>query len=131
MKDSADRPFSNSWLVASIFIFVALELLVGGFVAKLLAGRNVSHMLGLRMELAMSLLAYTGGGFIVGLISPGRRLLEPAIAASVSVLFTFLIAFFTPVVFFHADPGRMVVGGGIAFVLALFGAHWGEKLTGN
>ena len=125
------RPVSRAWLAASVLIFTVLELLLGGWLASVFAGRNVSHMLALRVELLMSLGSYFLGGLIVGLISPGKRLLEPAIAAAISVLFTFLIAFFTPVIFFHADPSRMVVGGVVAFLIALFGAHLGEKLTGN
>jgi hypothetical protein len=126
-----DRPFSRRWLLSSIVIFTGLELLLGGWLASVFAGRNVSHMLSLRVELFLSLASYFGGGFVVGLISPGPRLLEPAIGAAVSVVFTFLIAFFTPVIFFHADPSRMVVGGVLAFGVALFGAHLGERLTGN
>lgn len=125
------RPFSRSWLLASIAIFVAIELLLGGWAAHMLAGRQVSHMLSLRVELFMSLLSFGVGGFIVGLISPGKRLVEPAIGAAVSVVFTFLISVFTPITFIAAAPGRMLVGGAIAFVIALFGAHLGEKLTGN
>lgn len=126
-----DRSFSRRWLLFSILIFTGLELLIGGWLASIFAGRNVSHMLSLRVELLMSLASYFVGGFLVGLISPGPRLVEPAIGAAVSVVFTFLIAFFTPVIFFHADPSRMFVGGVLAFLIALAGAHFGEKLTGN
>jgi hypothetical protein len=62
---------------------------------------------------------------------PGARLVEPAIGAAITVVFTFLISFFTPVTFFAAEPGRMLFGSGIAFVPALFGAHLGERITGN
>ena len=125
------RPISRPWIVASILIFVALELLFGGATAYFLSGRNISHMLGLRIELAMSLLSFFLGGFVVGLISPGMRLIEPAIGASVTVVFTFLIAFFTPITVLAADPSRMLMGGLAAFLVALFGAHLGERLTGN
>ncbi len=125
------QPPSVRWIAASVVIFVVLELLLGGWVAQMLAGRQVSHMLSLRIELAMSLTAFFGGGLVVGLISPGPRLVEPAVGAAISVVFTFLIAFFTPVTLLAADPGRMFVGGLCAFIIALFGAHLGERITGN
>ena len=112
-------------------IFVALELLLGGLVAHLLAGRNISHMLGLRIELALSLLSFLTGGFLVGVLSPGLRLIEPAIGAGVTVVFTFLIAFFTPVTVLAADPNKILIGGIAGFAVALFGAHLGERLRGN
>jgi hypothetical protein len=125
------RAISWSWVAASLLVFLVIELLVGGLVASMLAERSVSHMLSLRIELLMSLVSFLGGGLIVGLISPGPRLVEPAIGAAITVVFTFLISFFTPITFFAAEPGRMLIGGGIAFGLALFGAHLGERITGN
>jgi hypothetical protein len=126
-----DRPFSKTWLIASIVLFTCTELLLGGFIAHAVSGRHVSHMLTLRFEMLASLLSYFSGGYLVGLISPGPRLLEPAVAAAVSVVFTFLISFFTPLTFFHADPSKMLVGGVLAFGVALWGAHLGERVTGN
>jgi len=125
------RPISWLWVGISTLVFMVLELGLGGFVADLLADRQVSHMLSLRIELLLSLVSFLGGGLIIGVISPGLRLLEPAIGAAITVVFTFFIAFFTPITFFAAEPGRMFVGGAIAFGLALFGAHVGERLTGN
>jgi len=126
-----DRPFSKAWLVASIVLFTTTELVLGGFISHAVSGRFVSHMLTLRLEMALSLASYFAGGYLVGLISPGPRLLEPAVAAACSVVFTFLISIFTPLTFFHADPSKMLLGGVLAFGVALFGAHLGEKVTGN
>lgn len=126
-----DRALSKTWVLLSIAIFTAFELVLGIGVAWMLEGKNVSHMLGLRIELFMSLASFFVGGFVVGLVSPGPRLTEPAIGAAVTVVFTFLIAFFTPVTILAMDPGRILIGGTAAFLIAMFGAHLGERITGN
>ena len=125
------RPISTKWVVLSVLIFTAFEVLLGQGVTKLLEGSTTSHMLMLRIELALMSASFLAGGFLIGVLSPGPRLLEPAIGAAITVVFTFLIAFFSPIVVFQASLSRMVVGGALGFVLALFGAHLGEKLTGN
>jgi hypothetical protein len=129
--NNPQRPVSKPWIAISILIFMALELLLGGLVSDMLEGRTTSHMLKLRIELALSLLSFLFGGFLVGVFSPGPRLVEPAVGAAVTVVFTFLISFFTPVAFLQASGGRILIGGVMAFGVALFGAHFGEKLTGN
>ena len=125
------RPISTKWVVLSVLIFTAFEVLLGQGVTKLLEGSTTSHMLMLRIELALMSASFLAGGFLIGVLSPGPRLLEPAIGAAITVVFTFLIAFFSPIVVFQASLSRMVVGGALGFVLALFGAHLWEKLTGN
>ena len=130
MSDT-ERPVSKAWIVASIAIFMVLELLLGGLMADVLAGRSTSHMLQLRLELGLSLLSFLVGGFLVGILSPGPRLVEPAVGAAATVVFTFLISFFTPVAFLQASGDRILIGGVMGFLVALFGAHLGEKLTGN
>ena len=125
------RPISTKWVVLSVLIFTAFEVLLGQGVTKLLEGSTTSHMLMLRIELALMSVSFLAGGFLIGVLSPGPRLLEPAIGAAITVVFTFLIAFFSPIVVFQASLSRMVIGGSLGFVLALFGAHLGEKITGN
>ncbi len=125
------RPISKGWVAASIVIFLGLELLLGGLVTDLIADRTTSHMLEMRLELILSLLSFLVGGFVVGVFSPGPRLVEPAIGAAVTVAFTFLVTAFTPVAFLRAPADRILIGGILAFGVALFGAHLGEKLTGN
>jgi len=75
------------------------------------------------------LASYFIGGFLIGLLSPGIRVLEPALGAFLAVGFTFLYGFFTPFSFFAFSLGKIFIGGGIAFGLALLGAKLGEKLA--
>ena len=79
----------------------------------------------------LNLISYFIGGFIIGLISPGIRIYEPAVGAFLSVLVMLVLTFFTPYSFLHFSLLKVIIGGGIAFFLALSGAKLGEKLAGN
>jgi len=121
--------FSFRWALASMGIFLAVELLLGGVAGSLVAGRFIGHVGALKLELLLILLSYFVGGVFIGLISPKVRILEPAAGAAGAVCFTFLITFFTPVRFFGFALGRAAIGGGIAFVLAMAGAKMGERFA--
>jgi hypothetical protein len=110
-------------------IFIAVELLLGGVVGRLIAGRFVGHVFRIKIEVILMLVSYFVGGLFVGLFSPNVRILEPAIGASLAVLFTFVYSFFTPVRFFGFSINRLLIGGIIAFVLALIGADFGERIA--
>ncbi len=125
------RSFSKLWFAIALFVFVAAELFLGGYVAKVFQGRHVSHMLSIRVELMLSLVSYAIGGFVIGVVSPGLRMYEPAFAAAASAVFTFMIAWFTPLHFYTADPTKMMIAGVLAFFIALAGARLGERLMGN
>ena len=79
----------------------------------------------------LHLISFFIGGFIIGLISPGIRIYEPAVGAFLSVSFMLALSLFTPYSFIQFSVTKMLIGGLIAFVLALVGARLGEKLAGN
>jgi hypothetical protein len=126
---SESKRLSWLWIIISLITFIIIELLLGGVIARLIAGRFVGHIFMLRIEVILILASYFLGGLIVGFFSPGIRILEPAIGAFFAVLFTFFYGFFTPHRFFGFSLNRLLIGGGIAFVLALFGADLGERLA--
>jgi hypothetical protein len=68
---------------------------------------------------------------VIGLISPRLRLWEPAVGAALSVGLTLVFTWFTPITFVHYSGGRLLLGSGLAFLLALAGARTGERLMGN
>jgi hypothetical protein len=131
VASNTDRPFSTSWLVVSVLVFCGVELFLGGFVGQVLVGRYVSQMLHFKLQVMLNLGSYFLGGLLIGFISPGIRILEPAIGAFVSVAMVLSISFFLPYTFMRLNTGGLLIGGGIAFVLALLGARFGEKLAGN
>ena len=79
----------------------------------------------------LNLISFFIGGFIIGLISPGIRIFEPALGAFLSVALMLCLSFFTPYSFIQFSMTKMLIGGAIAFFLALTGARVGEKIAGN
>lgn len=123
------KELSWTWVFSSFGVFVLLELFLGGFIGAVVVGRFVPHFLTYQIEVLLLLSSFFIGGAIVGLISPTVRILEPALAAFGSVLLTLSISFFSPYQFMAFTWTKVIIGGGIAFMLALFGARFGEKLS--
>lgn len=125
----SERGISKNWVVISYIVFISSELFLGGFVAKIIEGKFVGHVAHFRLEAILILSSYLIGGFIVGLLSPRVRVTEPAIGAALAVVTTFLITFFSPFSFLTFKSVRVLIGGVIAFFLALAGARAGEKTS--
>lgn len=125
------REFSKTWMFISFAIFMATEIVLGGVVGKLVVGRYMSMHLHFMVQGLLNIVSYFIGGFIIGMISPGIRIYEPAAGAFLSVLVMLVLTIFTPFSFLHFSLIKVIIGGGIAFFLALAGAKLGEKLTGN
>lgn len=123
----ATPPFSKGWMFSSVLIFIAVELALSAFVSPFMSGAGVSHVLRLKIHGMLNISGYFIGGVIVGLISPGVRILEPAVAAVIAVGATLSLSFFTPYWFYSFSMGKLLIGGAIAFVFALMGAHLGES----
>jgi hypothetical protein len=131
MANARTAEFSTFWMVMSIVVFIVAEVVIGYVVGTFLLGSYVSRMWHLRMQVVLYLGAYFVGGLVVGLISPGVRMIEPAIGAFVSVFLTLAISLFLPHTFMRLDFGKLLLGGGIAFAIAFAGARIGERMMGN
>lgn len=111
--------------------FVALELLLGGLVGHVLLGRYTSISTGFLLQGVLNLSSYFLGGVLIGLVSPGLRIYEPAVGAFLAVAAMLAMTLFTPYTFMRMTQDKLVLGGLIAFALALVGARLGERLAGN
>ena len=111
--------------------FVVAELVLGGLVGEYVVGRYMSISLRFMLQGALHLASFFVGGIVIGILSPGVRLLEPAVGAALSITLMFSLTLFTPYTFMAMQSGKLVFGGLIAFVIALSGAKLGERLTGN
>ena len=126
------QPFSNAWMITSVLIFTGMEISIALLLAPaIFAGRLASPMLQMRLQMIMHLGSFLVGGVFVGVLSPRVRILEPAVGAFIAVALVFSMSIFMPNAFFHWDWTKILLGGGIAFGLALFGAYTGEKWMGN
>ncbi len=125
------QPFALKWVLVSMALFLGVELLLGGLIGEVVIGRFMSLNLRFMLQGLLNLVSYFIGGFIIGLISPGLRIHEPATGAFLSVALVLSLSLFTPYSFIHFSLTKMLVGGAMAFWLALAGARLGEKVAGN
>lgn len=129
---SRSQPFSTAWVVIAVLVYTAMEIAIALLISPaILSGRLASPMLSMRLDILMHLASFYLGGIVVGVISPRVRLLEPAVGAFLSVGILFLTTFFTPLKLYAFSLDRLLIGGGIAFALALLGAWTGERWMGN
>jgi len=112
-------------------IFIAAEILIGILIGNIIVGRYVSMGLKFMLQGLCMILSFFAGGLVIGLISPGLRILEPALGAFLSVSSMMAITLLTPSRFYHFSLTKVVLGGALAFGLALAGAKIGERLSGN
>ena len=127
---ATDKDFSTRWFVMSIGIFLFTEIALGILAGNLLQGYT-TQMVHYRIQVILHLTSFLLGGFVVGAISPGIRITEPALAAFCSVGLTMIFAWFVPQIFLRLELSKLFLGGGLAFVLAFSGAMAGEKFVGN
>ena len=131
MTGPEHQPFSRKWMIASMAIFIGVELFLGGVIGEVVVGRFMSLSLRFMLQGLLYVISFLVGGFIIGLISPGIRTREPAVGAFLSVAIMLMLSVFTPYSFIRFSFTRMLIGGAVAFVLALVGARLGEKVAGN
>lgn len=132
--NGAKRTFSASWVLASTLGYLALQVLLGIVVQNFVSPYIVAQHTRFFAEGLVIVLGFYVGAFIVGVISPGRRLLEPVLAAAAVIVITYSVASFTPQMSgWYRYEG--LGGSGIAIVLAALvaacGAYSGERLMGN
>ena len=128
---SPSQPFSWRWTLASMATFMVAELLLGVLVGELVVGRYKSISLSFMLQGLLHLASFFVGGVIIGVVSPGVRIKEPAVGAAFTVATMLMLTMFTPYTFMRMDGGKLLIGGLIAFVIAMSGAKLGERLTGN
>jgi hypothetical protein len=109
---------SVAFLVANIVILVGLPKAISTFDPQGLAG------------LLIAVGIFLVGGIGVGLISPGKTFLEPALGALIAVIPTAsYVAISTPEGPFQPTLLAYIVAGSLGVMLALFGAFLGEKIA--
>lgn len=129
--DTAHRPFSWKWVGVSMAAFLGAEILVGGLVGEWLLERVVSINTNFLLQGLINLAGFVLGGFLIGVLSPGRRIAEPALGGFATLLLTSLVALFVPFRWIGYSGTGVLVAGAMAAALGAGGAYMGEKLTGN
>jgi hypothetical protein len=121
------------WIGIGVLIMIALNL-VGGLILGLVLGPQLSgvtspeeiSLTGGQMALAavINFLGFAIGGFIVGIKSTGRTILEPGISAAIAVVIALLISG-------NFTLGNMIVAGLVPFAAGVLGGWVGERRQGT
>lgn len=117
------------WIGYGVLIMFGLSFLVGALFALMLAPGmgDVSdpadiEISGGQLAVAalLNFLAFAVGGFIVGIRSAGRTIIEPAIAAAIAVAIGLLISG-------NLGVSSLLAAGLVPFLAALLGGWLGER----
>jgi hypothetical protein len=117
------------WIGIGTLIMIALSLVAGVILAAIIGSQLegvtdpadlqlTSTQIGLAALL--NFVAFVIGGFIVGIKSAGRTIVEPGIAAAVAVAIALLLAG-------SLSIGSLLAGGLVPFLAGLLGGWLGEK----
>lgn len=124
------RPFSWGWALASALVFGAFQLTFGWAASTwIFKGQFLTENMRFFVEGSINLVSYFLSGFLIGVVSPRVRILEPAVGAALVVVATLSVGLFTPSRFLSMGPLKLLIGGALAFGMALWGAILGERIT--
>jgi hypothetical protein len=121
------------WIGIGVVVMIALNLLAG-LILALLIGSQLEGVTApediqlsggqIALATALNVLAFGIGGFIVGVKSAGRTILEPGISAAIAVVIALLISGnFTLL--------NIIAGGLVPFVAGVLGGWLGERRQGT
>ncbi len=121
------------WIGIGVLIMVALSI-AAGFILALILGPQLREagdpaqitLSGGQMVMVavFNVLAFLIGGFIVGVKSVGRTIIEPGISAAIAVLIGLLISG-------NFSIGNLLVGGLVPFAAGIAGGWLGERRQGT
>jgi hypothetical protein len=121
------------WIGIGVVVMVALNLIAGLILAFVLGPQlpdvtspEQVQLSGGQVVLAavLNFLAFAIGGFIVGLRSAGRTILEPGISAAIAVVIALLISGNFTVL-------NIIAGGIVPFIAGVLGGWLGERRQGT
>ena len=121
------------WIGIGVVVMVVLNL-IAGLILGLFLGSQLEgvtspedvQLSGGQVFLAavLNFLTFAIGGFIVGLKSAGRTILEPGISAAIAVLIALLISGNFTIL-------NLIAGGLVPFVAGVLGGWLGERRQGT
>jgi hypothetical protein len=126
------RNLDWKWIGIGVLIMIGLNI-AAGFVLALVLGSEIRGATNVEditlsggqvaVAAVVNFLSFVIGGFIVGIKSAGRTILEPGISAAIAVVIALLISGnFTLV--------NMIAGGVVPFAAGVIGGWLGERRQG-
>jgi hypothetical protein len=121
------------WIGIGVVVMIILNL-IGGLLLALFIGSQLEGVTGpedvqlsggqIVLAAVINFLAFAIGGFIVGLKSAGRTILEPGISAAIAVLIALLLSGSFSIV-------NIIAGGLVPFIAGVLGGWLGERRQGT
>jgi hypothetical protein len=121
------------WIGIGVLVMLALNL-VAGLILALFLGPQLEgvtspedvQLSGGQVVLAavLNFMAFAIGGFIVGLKSAGRTILEPGISAAIAVVIALIISG-------NFTLANIIAGGIVPFLAGVLGGWLGERRQGT
>jgi hypothetical protein len=120
------------WIGIGVAIMFGLNIVASLIIAALIGGdipeaattpEEAAATIGggrLLLGAVISILSFAIGGYIVGLKSPGRTILEPGISAAIAVVIGLVISG-------ALTPANLLLGGLVPFLAGLAGGYLGER----
>ncbi|MBK8171527.1 MAG: hypothetical protein IPK60_14435 [Sandaracinaceae bacterium] len=105
------------FLVLQAIVLIALPMVINTFDPQGLAG------------LGIAVGVWSVGGVLIGVVSPGRTVFEPAVGALIAAVPTIAYLMVVTPDAFNPSLPAYIVGGLIGVMISLFGAFIGEKFT--
>jgi hypothetical protein len=118
------------WIGIGVAIMFGLNIVASLIIAALIGGdipetattpEEAAAAIGggrLLLGAVISILSFAIGGYIVGLKSPGRTILEPGISAAIAVVIGLVIS---------GALANLLLGGLVPFLAGLAGGYLGER----
>lgn len=108
-------------IVLNLMGGVLLGLLIFPQIAEVTDVRDISLTTGqMWLALFINVLSFLVGGFIVGIKSAGRTIIEPGISALIAVILVLVISQ-------QFTAGDLIVGGLVPFAAGVLGGWLGER----
>jgi hypothetical protein len=116
--------FEWKWALIGAALFSGLQLLVLGILPGIISSFDPQGIGGLMLSVPV----FFAGGIVVGVISPGKTFVEPAVAAMLAAIPTLtVVAIRTPDGAFEPTLLAYIVCAAMGIMTALFGAFLGER----
>jgi hypothetical protein len=121
------------WIGIGVVVMIVLNL-IAGLILGLFLGPQLEGATGpedvqlsggqIVLVAVLNFLVFAIGGFIVGLKSAGRTILEPGISAAIAVVIALLISG-------NFTIANIIVGGIVPFLAGVLGGWLGERRQGT
>lgn len=116
--------FEWKWALVAFGVYFVLQALFIGVLPLVISSYDPQGLPGLGISVAV----WFFGGILVGVLSPGKTFIEPAVGALIAVVPTIAYLMWITPDGFEPSILAYIVGGLIGAMLSLFGAFIGEKV---